>query len=144
MNLRQEIEVNQFGQGLIGHDFLLLKFTPLDVKRKRELLVDMEWLILQSKVQESDIEPSIKLSDLKPTYTPCVMIRKGLDSGNLRKIIGLPEDELWKVYQLFLYLFKAGYERRFNAEKGDPNKWWYWDLGSRENIDLIYSKHSAT
>lgn len=39
-------------------------------------------------------------------------------------------------------LFKIAYTRRFNEEKNDPYKWWYWDLSDSAKEDLIYKKFS--
>ena len=49
----------------------------------------------------------------------------------------MPENELIKAFKLFIYLFKAGYYRRYMVEKGDSNKWWYWDLTNEENLEKI-------
>lgn len=137
MNLEQEIQFNQFGQGVCEETKLIGQFESLDIESKRSLLRDVENLIMQSKSTIDDIDKAISKSGLKPTFTPCIVIKKGLNYGNFQKIISLPENELTKAFRLFIYLFKEGYHRRYLDEKGDPNKWWYWDLSNDENLEKI-------
>ena len=47
--------------------------------------------------------------------------------------------ELEKVLILLLNLFKIGYNRRFQKEKNNPDKWWYWDLSDDKKINLLNS-----
>ena len=94
-------------------------------------------LIFQSKSNIDDIDKAISNSKLKPTFTPCVIIMKGLNHGNFEKIINLPENELVKAFKLFIYLFKEGYLRRYLEEKDNSNKWWYWDLSNHANLKKI-------
>ncbi|MDA0844096.1 MAG: DUF5958 family protein [Bacteroidetes bacterium] len=137
MNLEQEIQFNQFGQGVYEETKLIGQFESLDIEGKRSMLRDVENLITQSKSTIDDIDKAIRKSGLKPTFTPCIIIKKGLNYGNFRKIINLPENELTKAFKLFIYLFKEGYQRRYLKEKEDPNKWWYWDLSNDENLERI-------
>lgn len=92
---------------------------------------------MQLKPKEEDIEVAITNSGLKPTFTPCVLIRKGIANHNLLKLIELPENELQKSFVLLLNLFKVAYERRFELEKDNPGKWWYWDLSDKEKIEML-------
>ncbi|WP_343689865.1 DUF5958 family protein [Chitinophaga sp.] len=137
MIIEYEILINKYGQGLINSEPLLLIFKGLEVVSKRSFLNDMLFLIQQSKPTVSDIEPAILGSGLKPTYTPCVLLKKGVATHNLEKLINLPENELNKVFLLLLSLFKVAYQRRFAIEKNHPNKWWYWDLSDEMNISKI-------
>lgn len=133
MKLENEILVNKFGQELVPIESLQEVFNRLDTLDKKTFLNDMVFLIMQSKATDVDIEPAIEESKLKKTYTPCIQLRKGVAKHNLIKIVSLPDNEMSKVYILFLNLFKIAYKRRFEIEKGNPDKWWYWDL-SDENI----------
>jgi hypothetical protein len=92
---------------------------------------------MQSKPEEGDIEPAIIKSDLKSTFTPCVLLKKGVANHNLKKIINLPEYELTKAFVLLLNLFKVAYERRFIDEKDNPHKWWYWELSDHEKLEKV-------
>ena len=137
MILEHEILFNQFGQGVYEEAKLISQFESLDTDSRRKMIRDVEYLIIQSKVTVNDIDEAISKSGLKPTFTPCVIIKKGLNHGNFEKVINLPENELTKAFRLFIYLFKEGYYRRYIEEKGNPNKWWYLDLSDNENLERI-------
>ena len=92
MVLQDEILINKFGQG---------------------------FLISQSKPRTEDIEVSITASKLKPTFTPCVLLRKGVAYYNLKKNTKQPEGELEKSFVLLLSLFRISYQRRFESEGDD-------------------------
>lgn len=137
MDLKIEILINQYGQKLKTDAELLEKFESLSPEDKRYFLKGIEYLIIQSKVNGEDIDEAIKNGRLKPTFTPCVILKKGLHLGNYEKVINLPENELNKVFRLFINLFKVGYYRRYLQEQGHPHKWWYWDLSDIKNIEKI-------
>jgi len=137
MSLEEEVAVNQFGQDVRSNESLLQHFSQMSEPTKREYLNDLANLVWQSKPLEADIEQAITDSMLKPTYTPCVVLRThGLKIG-LNQIVNLPVNELEKVYRLMLSLFKEAYRRRFELEKGNPNKWWYWDLSADEATEKV-------
>lgn len=142
MDLEIEILINQYGQKLKTEAELIQKFGSLSTGDKRYFLKEIEHLIIQSKVDENDIDEAIGNGRLKPTFTPCVILKKGLNHGNYEKVINLPENELNKVFRLFINLFKVGYYRRYLEEQGDPNKWWYWDLSNIKNIEKIMAVQS--
>ena len=134
MNLDDEISVNQYAQGLINSKVLRNKFDSLNTEQKRGFLTDLIHLIIQSKAINEDIPISISNSGLKQSFTPCVLLSKGVSDENLYRIARLPEDELNKVFDLFLSLFAIAYNRRYQEEKNSPNKWWYWDLSNPQEL----------
>jgi len=137
MKTDDEILINQYGQGLVIIEHLVERFSMMDLHSKREYLESLSHLIMQSKAKNSDVETAIVLSGLKMTYTPCVILRKGVASENLQRISDLPENELLKALVLLLSLFKIAYVRRFETERDDPHKWWYWDLSDKGIVDTI-------
>ncbi|ABQ06677.1 DUF5958 family protein [Flavobacterium johnsoniae] len=137
MELLKEIQVNKFGQNLVEINDLSNVFSLLTLNEKKEFLNDILFLIMQSKPKEEDIENAIKESNLKKTYTPCILIQKGVANHNLKKLLELPENEINKSFILLLHLFKISYSRRFEIEKNDENKWWYWDLSDDEKVKAI-------
>jgi hypothetical protein len=140
MKLEDEILVNKFGQGLVAIEQLREDFRLLEVIKKKEFLNELLFLIMQSKPRSEDIKPAIVNSGLKSTFTPCVLLNKGVASHNLEKFINLPENELTKAFVLLLSLFKIAYMRRFIEEKDNPGKWWYWDLSDQQKVDMILKK----
>ena len=143
MNLEQELIINQYGQNLVHIEVLVNNYKMLDNDGKRIYLHHLVSLIIQSMPENSDISQAIENSHLKTTFTPCVLLKKGgTKYHNLKKIIDLPDDELDKTLVLLLNLFKLGYYRRFQNEKNNPNKWWYWDLSDKKIVDhIINIKH---
>ncbi|NKI25390.1 hypothetical protein SAMN04487911_12510 [Arenibacter nanhaiticus] len=141
MKLEEEMLINKYGQGLVNSKELLSNFNTFESEKKRTFLTDMTFLILQSKPNDNDIETAILESKLKPTYTPCILLKKGITSHNLNKIIALPENELDKVFLLFLSLFKIPYQRRFQEEKNHPDKWWYWELSDENRVKMILKSY---
>ena len=139
MKLEQEILLNQYGQRVANIDQLISLFESFNDKNKRLFLKDLLYLIMQSKPNNDDIETSIKESRLKPSYTPCVLLKKGIEFYNLERLVGLPDNELKKVFVLLLTLFKIAYNRRFEAEKDHPSKWWYWNLSDSKKMEMILS-----
>jgi hypothetical protein len=137
MKLEDEILVNKFGQGLVAVEQLTERFGLLEVLKKKEFLNDFLYLIMQSKPKKEDIEPAIIDSSLKSTFTPCVLLRKGVGNHDLEKLVNLPENELTRAFVLLLSLFKIAYNRRFTVEKNSPDKWWYWDLSDDKAIETI-------
>lgn len=141
MNVEDEILINKYGQDLISADELLKNFSVYALLNKGVYLRELLGLIGQSKPKDEDIELAIKESGLKPTFTPCVLLQKGVASHHLQKIVELPEPELNKAFVLLLSLFKVAYSRRFKEEKNNPNKWWYWDLSDSETVDRVRNKY---
>ena len=137
MRIEHEIAVNKYGQGLVEAEQLLNLFQRFDFDSQQVFLNEILYLILQSKPKEEDIEIAILHSGLKSTYTPCVLLKKGITTHNLEKLIKLPKNERTKVFVLLLSLFKIAYKRRFVLEKNNPDKWWYWDLSDETNINRI-------
>jgi len=137
MELENVILVNKYGQSVVGIEDLILIFNTFSHEEKKKYLYDLLFFILQAKAQDEDIEPAIESSKLRRTYTPCVIIQKGVGTHNLKRLLNLPENELNKSLILLLSLFKIAYMKRFETEKNDFYKWWYWDLSKDENIEAI-------
>lgn len=144
MNIEKEISLNLFAQGIYDINRMIDDFKSLSLEMKRIYLNDIIILIIQSKPNSTDIETSIDISKLKSTYTPCVILKKGIEKHNLQKIANLPTNELDKSFILLIHLFRTAYLRRFEIEKNEPTKWWYWDFLDKNNynkLDLIRNQH---
>lgn len=137
LKIEDAILVNKYGQGIIDIYPIIKLFKTFDVEKQRDYLQEIASLILQSKPDKNDIQPAIKESGLKPTCTPCVLLKKGIENHNIKKIITLPDAELEKALKILVSLFKVAYQRRFNEEKNNPGKWWYWDMSDQINISKI-------
>ncbi|MDR7210375.1 DUF5958 family protein [Flavobacterium piscis] len=137
LKIKDTILINKYGQGITDISPILSLFKSFSVEEKRDYLEEIASLILQSKPNNNDIETAIKESQLKATYTPCVLLTKGVENHNLKKIINLPKTELEKVLMLLMSLFRIAYQRRFIEEKNNSGKWWYWDLSDEQKVEMI-------
>ena len=137
MKIEIEILINKYGQGLIPLIVLQEKFEAYSLCQKRSFLQEMSFLIIQSKPKEEDVDLAIKKEKLNSGYTPCVLLKKGISSYNLERVINLPENEMIKTFVLFMSIFKIAYSRRFKEEMNNINKWWYWDLSDNSNVERI-------
>lgn len=137
MDINEQIVINKFGQDLLAFPEVLNIFQSKDRENKKQFLTDLAFLIIQSKSNDSDIDSAIELGKLKPTYTPCVKIRKGIKGNVLQELIDLPDNETEKVLVLFLSLYKIAYKRLLSTEKENPYKWWYQDLSNENFVDRI-------
>lgn len=139
MELQQEILINKYGQDIIESSTIIDNFLELHTREEQFDFLDyLLFCIMQSKPINDDIDKAILNSGLKSTYTPCVILKKGVDNNNLKKIVQLPDNERLKGLNLLLSLFKIAYKRRFISEKNHPNKWWYWDLTDPELENKVY------
>ena len=143
MKIEQEILINQYGQGIAHIDSLVSSFSSIDENLQKAFFIDLLDLIQQSQTIDEDIELAIQESKLRPSFTPCVMLKKGVATHNLKQLISLPKNELQKTFILLLSLFKIAYQRRYQKEKNNPNKWWYWDLSEDETVNTIISKYNS-
>lgn len=137
MDINEQIVINKFGQDLLSFPEILNIFQSKDKENKKKFLNDLAFLIIQSKSNDNDIDNAIKLGKLKPTFTPCVKIKKGIKVNVLQELIDLPDNELEKVLILFLSLYKIAYKRLLITEKDNPNKWWYQDLSNKDFTERI-------
>ncbi len=143
MDIEYEILFNKYGQEIIPAEVLVAKFLEANEPIQLDLFNHLLFIILQSKALDSDVEYAIKRSNLKPSLTPCVILKKGVGMNNLKKIINLPSNEKLKSFRLLLELFKVAYERKYKIEKNDPMKWWYWDLSIPSIENKIYQNYNT-
>ncbi|WP_411898093.1 DUF5958 family protein [Elizabethkingia occulta] len=141
MTLEYEILFNKYGQDIILPEVLISNFLEACEDEQKDFFNHLLLLIQQSKAENQDIEEAIKNSGLKSTYTPCVVLKKGIEMNNLTKISKLPNHEKLKSFRLLLELFKIAYKRRFELEKGNTYKWWYWDLSDPITEKKVYQKY---
>ncbi|MGV3604456.1 MAG: DUF5958 family protein [Dyadobacter fermentans] len=143
MTLEEQITVNQFAQSVRTSDDLLNRFSKFTADDKKTFLIELSFLIMQSKPIDEDVESAIDESRLKPTFTPCILLRTHRLVIGIPKVITLPQDELSKAYLLLLHLFKRAYLRRYEVEKGPNGKWWYADLSDPEFVQSLLTHEST-
>lgn len=137
MNIEQKIELNLFGQGLINVEKLKDTFNMFNEEYQRQYLEKLILLIIQSKPLETDLDNAIIQSKIKSTFTPCVILKNGLIKKNFIKVLNLPKNELDKAFIILVYIFKIAYLRKFEIEKNNPTKWWFWDFTEENNLKKL-------
>ena len=81
---------------------------------------------MQSHPTVDEITDGIIKSNLKPTYTPCVLLVKKPLKEAMAQIHNLPENELLKSFILLLSIFSIADKRRKETEcSGGCNHQWH-------------------
>lgn len=131
-----DLILNQIRQDVYTKDEALSWFESLVDDDQYKALGILVMMIRQSYYSRNDSEQAIINSGLKPTYTPCVLVKK----GRLETIIGLPNYERIKSFKLLIEVFKIAEERRLSDQcKNGCDHWWHKDL-SNEKVDLEFDK----
>jgi len=129
---KNEIMLNLIAQGLKTVSEGIDWFENMSVDEKNEVLRDLYILCTQAGAGCRHVDEAIKNSQLKPTYTPCVLLKKCVGNNikdQLVKIVTLPLNEKSKSFRLLLSLFTvADKERRTERCKGECYHWWHQDL----------------
>jgi Family of unknown function (DUF5958) len=146
MNVDEKISVNQYAQNLRSLNELKNDFLAKNSVEKRKYLIDLTFILLQARIESSDVEKAVEISGLKPSVTPVVKIKKainlkGINQSTFNDVIGLPDNELDKIYVLFLSLYKVAYERSFKKDETSFYKWWLNDLSDIEYVHRIKTLH---
>ena len=140
--IEDEILFNRYAQGVVEAEDLLDVFLKRSMKGQEEYFNLLVMLVGQSRPELEDVELAIESSNLKPTYTPCVVLRKGVEYRNLKKIVNLPSEEHSKAFRLLLALFRISFQRRYKNDPNPSHKWWYWDLSKDEIVASILKHHN--
>lgn len=108
-----EININRAAQGFIDRDQIVRWFKLLPPESKMEALNNLHYCVKQSHPIKGEVEMAISLSQLKSTFTPCILLKSvDIPEKIFNKIIALPEDEQEKSFLLLLSLFTVADKRR--------------------------------
>ena len=129
MTIDERILLNQLAQGLVDLSEGDRWFAQLSDEKKRAVLREINFMIANAGLRNDDVPNAISKSKLKPTFTPCVVLKSGNVSVQLAKITSLPEAELFKAFRLLVALFGICDSRRREERPLDTlNHWWHRDL----------------
>jgi len=137
MKIQNDIKINQFGQNLSTITDIINYFDSLTKDEKDDFIKKLLFFISQLKPTDEDVEEAIKLSGLKQTHTPIVLIKQNYHYNNLNRIINLPDNEFRKSLSLLLSLYFTTYQKQFKSKDFNPTKWWLNDLSDENNIMKI-------
>jgi hypothetical protein len=121
--------LNRMAQGVTPVDEGLRWFWGLADDGRREVLASLMLMADQAKPTTDEVDAAIAASGLKPTFTPCVVLKSGPVRQKLKKLGTLPEDEWDKTIRLVLALFKCADDRRRatdpECQTGTCRHWWH-------------------
>jgi hypothetical protein len=119
------IRINRLAQGLDSVDTGIEWFQSGAADEKQLILDTLAMCASQSHPRLNEIDEGIKLSGLKPTFTPCVLIKAKPFKEAIGKIRNLPENEWEKAFRLLLALFSIAdsRRRRTDCKHGCSHPW---------------------
>jgi hypothetical protein len=115
-----ELNINKIAQNTIPSTTGLEWFEEhLENGNGSEILNTITTCIQQAHPKPEEIEKAITLSNIKPTFTPCVLLKTKELKLALSQIINLPRSEQIKSFKLLISLLSVADERRRNTECKD-------------------------
>ncbi|MEV7296689.1 DUF5958 family protein [Streptomyces microflavus] len=106
------VMLNELAQGLRPIGQGVDWFEALHADGQFEVLWDLGGHCIQARVTVEDGPESVRLAGIRPTHTPAVLITCGQLTGQLTKIIHLPQDECVKALRLLVALLGVADKRR--------------------------------
>lgn len=85
-------------------------------RRKRQVIRELAYYILQAKATQEEVEAGIRLAGVKSTATPAVLLSRGLLREQLAKVGNLPESEMGKSFRILISLLSVADARRRRVE----------------------------
>jgi hypothetical protein len=121
-----EVTINKIAQGIISSDYVNPWYLGLAENQQYEVLRTLNICIFQSHPAQEEIENGIKVSGLKDTYTPCVIMLKNNFRNARQKVLALPANEWHKSFRLWLAIFTLADTRRRETDcKNGCGHWWH-------------------
>lgn len=121
-----EIMINRISQNIVTIDNGIVWFESFDSIKQLDIIRKLHYVIIESGVQNEDVELAISNSGLKKTFTPCVLLRNGDFRIQVAKLLKLPINEYRKIFILLISLFSITDGRRFEKVcQGKCNHWWH-------------------
>ena len=120
-----ELQLNKIAQGLVRVEDGIDWFDASDLDTKRNVLQSLSVFLTQSHPTCDEVEKGITRSELKRTYTPCVLMVEKPFNEAVPKIRNLPENE-WRIASvLWLSIFSVADKRRRETEclDGCTHEW---------------------
>jgi hypothetical protein len=108
-----ELQLNRIAQGLIPITEGIAWFERLGSEEQQAVLRVLILITVQAHPLKSEVEPAISQAQLKPTFTPCVMVSKApIPEKGFHKFGNLPPHEWLKTFRLLTALFGIADRRR--------------------------------
>jgi len=121
------LKLNQIAQGFIPWADGVAWFAGLSECERAVVMRYLVQIAKQSHPRAEEIEPAIQLAGLKPTFTPCVLVKMASPAPEraFERVFALPENEREKSFKLLLALFSIADARRrqINCKDGCTHAW---------------------
>lgn len=120
-----ELIINKIAQQIIPLEDGLDWFDSSTEEQQKEIMRTLDLCLHQSHPLHKEIEEGIKISGLKETYTPCVLMLKKSFNEARNKILKLPISEWRKSFILWVAIFSIADLRRreTNCKNGCEHEW---------------------
>ena len=135
--LENEILLNEIAQGVRPLEDglkLLAEITPVT---RKELWSSLRMMVQQAHPTLEDVEEAIKSSNLKTSFTPCVLMLKDQRPHQVQRITQLPENEAEKSFRLLIAVFATADRRRRSSCPKDCCHGWHRDFGDPSIVKEI-------
>lgn len=131
-----DLILNAAAQNLIDRDDAAIWFGQRNSQIQNNILCRLAYLCLQAHPVPQEIDAAIDESKLKPTFTPCVLMRSHTISVAIRIITDLPNSENIKSFRLLISLLAISDRRRREAEcvDGCSHEWHNIDKDLLEDV----------
>lgn len=105
-------------------------------------IADILWpslalMVHQSHPTKTDIEEAIESAELKPTFTPCVMLLKDQNQAQIHSVASLPREEWRKALKLLIAVFRVSDGKRKARCGSGCQHAWHQDLGDESVLASI-------
>lgn len=118
--------LNRVAQGRLPFTDAVCWFESLLETEQPKWLSTIALMCHQAHPHREEIDPAITLAELKPTFTPCVLIRTAAQPEHaLDRIAALPADERQRAFRLMfaLYCIADTRRRQTQCKNGCSHEW---------------------
>ena len=122
--------LNRVAQGRLPFADAVRWFESFAEAEQQPWLKTIAFMCHQSHPLREEIDSAIALAELKPTFTPCVMIRSAVQPEHaLDRIAALPAEERHKAFRLVfaLYCIADTRRRKTQCRDGCSHAWHNFD-----------------
>jgi len=126
--LKRQLLLNRVAQDICPVHLLLEEVESADEPSRLAWFDELAMAVMQSHPMPTEVEQAIAHAGLKPTFTPCVLVRTKPFRQALRVMRGLPLDENPKTFRLLVALLGIADGRRRESCGRECNHWWHGDL----------------
>jgi hypothetical protein len=130
--------LNQLAQGLRSDQDARSWFQDRSKEDRKEILRFAVDMARQAGARDEDVHGAVLQSNLKATFTPCVMLSRSPLKTQYHRILELPSGEWEKALLLIIALFSVANARRVAEHPENYRRhWWNWDLSDEDTISKI-------